>query len=62
MGHLHECMTEARDLDEATYIAINVIILHSIVNKYPQDFADISRIFLQLLKWHGMIFLMILAI
>ena len=36
-------MKRAIEAHEATYISINVIILRSIVNKYPQDFADISR-------------------
>ena len=37
-------MKRAIEAHKATYIAINVIIiLHSIVNKYPQDFTDISR-------------------
>ena len=35
-------MKRAIEAHEATYIAINVILLRSIVKKYPQEFAEIS--------------------
>ena len=36
-------MKRAIEAHEATYIAINVILLRSIVKEYPQEFAEISR-------------------
>ena len=35
-------MKRAIQAHEATYIAINVILLRSIVKKYPHEFAEIS--------------------
>ena len=60
--HILDCKHMKRAIEAHEAIAMNVIILRSIVNKYPLDFADISRDLFTITKMTWNDILMILSI